>query len=289
MGGNGVGQRGVPRRALGVVSRADDQRGDPRLLRPGQRPRLRPVGADGDDLGTVDGVGAGVEQGLQGAAGAGGEDDQARGQESSRADRAGRTRGYSPPGRPSVTGLIPGSACEVTSPQDPFATPPSDGRPSGDPSASPQSSSPQYGQSQPYGSQPYGTQPYGTQPYGSQPYGTGPTRSPRNGFGIAALVLGILALLLGVVLVGALFGLAAIVFGFLGRARARRGEATNGGMALAGIILGVVGILVSIFIVVSVSSLFGEQFSSLTECLDQAGTQAEVEQCQRDFADQLGS
>ena len=162
----------------------------------------------------------------------------------------------------------------MTSPQDPFATPPSDGQPSGDQPTGPQ---PQYGQPQ-----------YGAQPYGSQPYGTGPTRSPSNGFGITALVLGILALLLGVVLVGALFGVAAIVFGFLCRARARRGEATNGGMAVAGIILGIVGILVSIFVVVSISNLFGEEFSTLTECLEQASTQAETEQCQRDFEDQLG-
>ena len=99
-------------------------------------------------------------------------------------------------------------------------------------------------------------------------------------------MLGILALLLGVVLVGALFGLAAIVLGVIGRSRARRGEATNGGMALAGIILGVLGILVSIFVVVSVTSLFGEEFSSLAECIEQAGTQAEVEECERDFQEQ---
>ncbi|MEU3775642.1 DUF4190 domain-containing protein [Streptomyces sp. NPDC032472] len=76
--------------------------------------------------------------------------------------------------------------------------------------------------------------------YGAYPYGA----QPRNGFGVTALVLGIIAVVgcftsfLAVAL-----GIAAVVFGVLGRGKARRGEATNGGMALAGIILGAVGIV----------------------------------------------
>ncbi|WP_432072124.1 DUF4190 domain-containing protein [Streptomyces wuyuanensis] len=70
--------------------------------------------------------------------------------------------------------------------------------------------------------------------------------APANGMGITALVLGIIAVVgfclygLGIVL-----GVLALIFGFIGRARARRGEANNGGMALAGIILGAIGIVVS--------------------------------------------
>ncbi|WP_311137453.1 DUF4190 domain-containing protein [Streptomyces sp. I6] len=78
-------------------------------------------------------------------------------------------------------------------------------------------------------------------------YGTGGwAPAPANGMGITALVLGIIAVVgfclygLGIVL-----GVLALIFGFVGRARARRGEANNGGMALAGIILGAVGIVVS--------------------------------------------
>ncbi|MEU6863109.1 DUF4190 domain-containing protein [Streptomyces sp. NPDC046876] len=76
--------------------------------------------------------------------------------------------------------------------------------------------------------------------YGAYPYGA----QPRNGFGVTALVLGIIAVVgcftsfLAVAL-----GIAAVVFGVLGRGKARRGEATNGGMALAGIILGAIGIV----------------------------------------------
>ncbi|AWK11439.1 DUF4190 domain-containing protein [Streptomyces spongiicola] len=81
---------------------------------------------------------------------------------------------------------------------------------------------------------------------GHSGYGAGGwAPAPANGMGITALVLGIIAVAgfclygLGIVL-----GVLALVFGFIGRARARRGEADNGGMALAGIILGAVGVVV---------------------------------------------
>ncbi|MFJ2115196.1 MULTISPECIES: DUF4190 domain-containing protein [unclassified Streptomyces] len=75
---------------------------------------------------------------------------------------------------------------------------------------------------------------------------TGWQQSPANGMGVAALVLGIIAMVtfcfwgLGVIL-----GVLALIFGIVGRRRATRGEATNGGMALAGIILGAIGAVLS--------------------------------------------
>lgn len=77
-------------------------------------------------------------------------------------------------------------------------------------------------------------------------YGSGGwAPAPANGMGITALVLGIVAVagfcLYGL---GIILGVLALIFGFIGRARARRGEANNGGMALAGIILGAVGVVV---------------------------------------------
>ncbi|MET9595713.1 DUF4190 domain-containing protein [Streptomyces sp. NPDC006516] len=70
--------------------------------------------------------------------------------------------------------------------------------------------------------------------------------APSNGLGVAAMVLGIIAVAgfcmwgLGIIL-----GILALIFGVIGRGRAKRGEATNGGMALAGIILGSIAIAVS--------------------------------------------
>lgn len=180
----------------------------------------------------------------------------------------------------------------MTAPQDPFSTPRRDGETPRDPYGAP----PPEGQgSRPYGQpagpdQPgYGQQPYGQQPYGQQPYGHDPGRRPRNGFGIAALVLGILAVLSGFLFVGALFGIAAIVLGVLGRGRAKRGEATNGGMALAGIVLGVVGILFAALAAFGIAQLVGtEEFSNLTECLENAETREEQLECQRQFEEQVG-
>lgn len=98
----------------------------------------------------------------------------------------------------------------------------------------------------------YPAQPYagytGYDPYGGQG-GWGP--SPANGLGIAAMVLGILSICLfcfyGIASV--VLGILALIFGILGRKRAQRGEATNGGQALAGIITGAVGVLIGVVII----------------------------------------
>src|SRR5437764_655043 len=66
---------------------------------------------------------------------------------------------------------------------------------------------------------------------------------PRNGAGRAALICGVIALVCAIgfflvitVPVAILLGLAAIVLGFMGRSRVRRGLATNRGSATTGIV-----------------------------------------------------
>ncbi|MDX3548916.1 DUF4190 domain-containing protein [Streptomyces europaeiscabiei] len=74
---------------------------------------------------------------------------------------------------------------------------------------------------------------------------------PSNGMGIAAMVLGICAAALFCLWpLAILLGIMAVIFGSIGRVKARRGEATNPGHALAGIICGVVGILLGIGFIV---------------------------------------
>ncbi|ALC22742.1 DUF4190 domain-containing protein [Streptomyces pristinaespiralis] len=74
----------------------------------------------------------------------------------------------------------------------------------------------------------------------------------RNGLGTAALVLGIIGLVFAVIpflfWIGTILGLLALILGIVGRGRAKRGEATNKGVALAGTVLGLVGIIVSVII-----------------------------------------
>ncbi|MFG2649644.1 DUF4190 domain-containing protein [Streptomyces sp. NPDC048436] len=75
--------------------------------------------------------------------------------------------------------------------------------------------------------------------------------APANGMGVTALVLGIIAAAgfcvwpLAIVL-----GILAIIFGAIGRGRARRGEAANPGQALAGMICGIAGIVLAVALLV---------------------------------------
>ncbi|MEU4655594.1 hypothetical protein AB0G32_16905 [Streptomyces sp. NPDC023723] len=87
-----------------------------------------------------------------------------------------------------------------------------------------------------------GPQPQGY--YGWQ--GLGPL-PPKNGMGTAGLVLGIIAAV-GFCMwpFAILAGVLGIVFGAVGRAKARRGEATNSGQALAGIICGSFGVVLGV-------------------------------------------
>ncbi|MFD7169842.1 DUF4190 domain-containing protein [Streptomyces violascens] len=79
--------------------------------------------------------------------------------------------------------------------------------------------------------------------------------APQNGFGIAAMVLGIAAcvlMLCSIGIAGIVLGTLALIFGLLGKGKARRGEANNRGQALAGIIMGIVGIVLGAAILVLV-------------------------------------
>jgi Domain of unknown function (DUF4190) len=74
-----------------------------------------------------------------------------------------------------------------------------------------------------------------------------PPVEPKNGLGIASLVLAIIALLsVWTVFVAVILGPAAVAVGFVGRGRVKRGTANNGGVAIAGIALGALAIVVGL-------------------------------------------
>jgi hypothetical protein len=79
---------------------------------------------------------------------------------------------------------------------------------------------------------------YGTYGAGG-PWGA----APANGLGIAAMVVGIISLVMCWLYgLGIILGIIALVFGIIARKRVQRGEANNGAMATAGIVMGAVGI-----------------------------------------------
>ncbi|WP_327671788.1 MULTISPECIES: DUF4190 domain-containing protein [unclassified Streptomyces] len=102
---------------------------------------------------------------------------------------------------------------------------------------------------------PEGPTPFSYQAYWYA-YGHGPPPGsvpPRNGPGLAALVLGVVTAVGFVVWpVAIVTGVLAVIFGVIGRQRAGRGAATNGGQALGGLICGVGGLLSAIGVAIAV-------------------------------------
>ena len=116
-------------------------------------------------------------------------------------------------------------------------------------------------------------------------YGT-PATGVRNGPGTAALVLGIIAVVLSWTVVGGIvLGILAVVFGIVGRGRVKRGEADNRRSTNAGIITGVVGIvLAGGLIALGVSVLNSTAGKNLQQCLKNAnGNKAAVTQCDAQY------
>jgi hypothetical protein len=105
----------------------------------------------------------------------------------------------------------------------------------------------------------------------------------RNGMGTAALILAIIALLICwipfVGFLGLILGIVAMILGFVGRGRAKRGEANNSGVALGGIVLGFFAVLGAIaasaifFFIIKESG--GGDF---IDCMNKAGQDQNAQQ-----------
>jgi Domain of unknown function (DUF4190) len=130
----------------------------------------------------------------------------------------------------------------------------------------------------------------GTSNYGAPPQQYGWSNA-RNGMGTAALVLGILAVVTSWTVIGGIvLGLLAVIFGFIGRGRMKRGEATNGGASLAGLILGFIGLaLAVVLIAVGATFVFHHKkaINNLESCLNQATTQSQRTSCNQQFSNSL--
>jgi Domain of unknown function (DUF4190) len=150
----------------------------------------------------------------------------------------------------------------------------------------------------PYGSYPP-PPPYGSG-YPPPPYGAYPAPPPvrpvgaHNGLGVAALVIGIVGLLLVWSVVGGIvLGILAVIIGVLARGRCKRGEADNIGVATSGIVLGIVAVLVSIIFIwiwVSLGQRWYYEFGGrdYMDCMQRAGSdRVAQQQCEDTFRNRL--
>jgi hypothetical protein len=138
----------------------------------------------------------------------------------------------------------------------------------------------------------YGAYPGSYPPPPPVPYSgfTPPPAGPKNGLGIAALVIAIIALVFcWSVAGGIILGLVAVILGFVGYGRVKRGEATNGGVAVAGIVLGFLAIIVSIAFIWIWFNVFEEAGGTdFMDCMMEAGQDPEAQQrCADEFTERF--
>ncbi len=106
--------------------------------------------------------------------------------------------------------------------------------------------------------------------------GAGPAPVPSNGFAVAALVLGIIGAVFGLIpftfWLAWILGVLAIVFGVIGRRRVDREPAAGKqSMATAGLVLGIVAIALGIIGLIVLTTLIndvGSAIDDLDRCFD---------------------
>jgi uncharacterized membrane protein len=105
--------------------------------------------------------------------------------------------------------------------------------------------------------------------------------------GTASLVVAIVALI--TLVGGVVLGVVAVILGFLGWGRAKRGEANNGGVAVAGIVLGFLSIIEAVAVIAfAVWGFDRAGGSDYLECLSNAGAEQQaIQQCIDRFTDKV--
>lgn len=96
-----------------------------------------------------------------------------------------------------------------------------------------------------------------------------PSKRRHNGYGIASLTTGVIAVFTCIAIVGALFGVAALILGVVGLSRARRDNSMATGSAITGIALGSVAIVVGLGLLALVG--LDHLFHPFDECTGIAG------------------
>ena len=121
-----------------------------------------------------------------------------------------------------------------------------------------------------------------------------PSARPRNGLGVAALVLGVASLVAAFSFVlfplGLLGGLVAVILGVIALSRRITGGATNPGQAWAGTICGILALVIGIVFSVRVGTFVEHNTGSVTSfdnCIAKASNRSEVANCIARFANSI--
>jgi membrane-bound ClpP family serine protease len=117
---------------------------------------------------------------------------------------------------------------------------------------------------------------------------------PKNGLGVAALVLGVASLvavasflLFPVALVGGVVG---TVIGIIALIRLERGEGTNRGQAIAGLTCSAIALILAVVLAVRVGTWMADNrtpLARLESCLTKANDKPEVGDCFAKFATEI--
>lgn len=106
------------------------------------------------------------------------------------------------------------------------------------------------------------------------PMGAPMAPAARNGLGIAALTLGIIGTCAGLIpflfWLAGILGVLALVLGLSGRGRAKRGQATNKGVATTGAVLGLASLILSVVGVVLTFNAVDDAVNEISKSVDDA-------------------
>jgi membrane-bound ClpP family serine protease len=128
----------------------------------------------------------------------------------------------------------------------------------------------------------------------AQPSETPPAVRPKNGLGVAALVIGVASLVAAVSFVlfplAVVGGVVALVLGLIALVRGRANGTMNPGQAAAGVICAVLALAVCVVFTVRVGTFVARNTSTFTtfdKCIAKAVNRSEVANCVANLANRI--
>jgi hypothetical protein len=113
-----------------------------------------------------------------------------------------------------------------------------------------------------------------------------PAVRPRNGLGVAALVIGVASLVAAISFtlfpLALITGLVGTIIGIIGLTRTSAGRATNSGQAVAGTVCSGLALIIAIVFAVGVGTWVERNtdvFARFDKCIAQAGNRTDVSTC----------